>query len=85
MIGEYKEQLFRKFDPNKDYMWMCMPAKGRFGCIAVGAKIDELEVGNYYQGEYMIRMDFWDKVQSIRWNLVVVYGPAHEKEKNKIP
>ena len=30
----------------------------------------------------MIQLNLWDKVLKIKWNLLVVYGAAHEENKN---
>ncbi|WVZ79382.1 hypothetical protein U9M48_026963, partial [Paspalum notatum var. saurae] len=31
----------------------------------------------------MLQMDLWDKQLKIKWNLIVVYGPAHEEGKKE--
>jgi len=39
-------------------------------------------VGSFKKGEFMIQLNMWDKVLKIKWNLLVVYGAAHEENKN---
>lgn len=57
------------------------PSSGKSGAILIGVNISQFDVGAFSQGDYMLRLDLWDKVHMCRWNLIVVYGPAHEKNK----
>lgn len=38
------------------------PAKGKSGGILVGVKIELYDVGAFYQGEFMLQMNLWDKL-----------------------
>lgn len=77
------DSLIRKFDPQQNYLWLWSPFKGKSGGILVGVLIESYEVGSFRQGEYMIQLNLWDKLAKIKWNLLIVYGAAHEE--GKIP
>jgi hypothetical protein len=47
----------------------------------VGVLIERFDVGSFNQGEFMLQMNLWDKALKIKWNLLVVYGAAHEEKK----
>ena len=51
------------------------------GVSCVVSKKDLYDVGSFQQGEYMLQMNLWDKINKIKWNLLVVYGAAHEENK----
>jgi hypothetical protein len=59
-----------------------MPSNGKSGGILVGINMEELDVGYFNQGDYMIKLIVWDKNFHRKWILGAVYGPAHDKEKN---
>ena len=79
MIGECEDSLLRKFDMNQDYLWLWNASKGKSGGILVGVLIERFDVGSFKQGEFMIQMNLWDKVLRLKWNLLVVYGSAHDE------
>lgn len=81
MIADCSDQLLRKFDGGQDYLWMWNPSKGKSGGILVGVLLDRFDVGSFSQGEFMLKMNLWDKMLKIKWNLLVVYGSAHEESK----
>lgn len=35
-------------------------------------------MGSFHQGEYMIQLNLWDKINKVKWNLLIVYGAAHD-------
>jgi hypothetical protein len=39
------------------------------------------DVGSFLQGYFMLQMNLWDKTNKIKWNILVVYGAAHDKQK----
>jgi exonuclease III len=83
MVENCEDSLIRKFDPQQNYLWLWNPSKGKSGGILVGVKLELYEVGSFRQGEYMIQLNLWDKLAKIKWNLLIVYGAAHEE--GKIP
>lgn len=54
---------------------------GKSGGILCGVKKDLYDVGSFQQGEYMLQMNLWDKINKIKWNLLVVYEAAQEENK----
>lgn len=75
------EKITRKFDSQKDYLWLCNPSKGKSGGILVGIRLEFYDVGAFSQGEYMMLVNLWDKINKVKWNIIVVYGTAHEENK----
>jgi hypothetical protein len=81
MIKDCDEKLLKKFDYNQDYLWVYNSAHGKSGGILCGVKKDLYDVGSFQQGEYMLQMNLWDKMNRIKWNFLVVYGAADEENK----
>ena len=69
MIKDCEEKVLRKFDSNKDYLWLYNPSKGKSGGILVGARNEFYDVGSFQQGDFMLQMNLWDKSNKIKWNL----------------
>ncbi|WVZ60404.1 hypothetical protein U9M48_010431 [Paspalum notatum var. saurae] len=40
-------------------------------------------VGSFKEGEFILQMNLWDKQLKIKWNLMVVYGRAHDEKKSE--
>jgi hypothetical protein len=49
--------------------------------VLVGINLAKYDVGSFKQGDFMIQMNLWDKVNKVKWNLLVVYGAAQEEHK----
>jgi exonuclease III len=78
MIKTCDEKLLRKFDCQQDYLWLYNSAKGRSGGILVGVRKEYYDVGSFHQGEFMLQLNLGDKINKMKWNLLVVYGAAHD-------
>jgi hypothetical protein len=61
MKVELNDQILRMFDMNQAYLWKWIPSKGMFGGIVVGINVRFMDVGSFYDGEYMLQMNLWDK------------------------
>lgn len=83
MVKDCDEKLLRNFDPQHQYLWLYNYANGRSGVILVGVKLEFYDVGSFQQGDFMIQVNLWDKINRIKWNLLVVYGAAHDDQKLK--
>lgn len=83
MVKHCEEKLLKNFDYQQEYLWLYNSAKGKSGGILVGIKKDLYDAGSFQQGEFMLQINLWDKVNRIIWNLLVVYGAAHEDQKIK--
>jgi hypothetical protein len=55
--------------------------KVRSGGILVGVKKELYDVGAFSQGDFMLQLNLWDKFNKVKWNLLIVYGAAHEEQK----
>lgn len=49
--------------------------------LGIGVDDEKYEVGEYNRGEYFIHMLLRDRESGFKWNLIVVYGAAHDKDK----
>jgi endonuclease/exonuclease/phosphatase family metal-dependent hydrolase len=38
-----------------------------------------LNVGSFHEGTYMLHMDMWNKKLRTKWNLITIYGDAHDE------
>jgi hypothetical protein len=47
----------------------------------VGVKKEFYDVGAFHQGNFMLQMNLWDKLNKIKWNLLVVYRAAQDENK----
>jgi hypothetical protein len=83
MIENCEDSLLRKFDINQDYLWLWNASKGKSGDILVGVVLERFDVESFKKGEFMIQMNLWDKFLKTKWNMLVVYGSAHDD--NKVP
>lgn len=81
MVEDCEDTLLRKFDANQDYLWLWNPSIGKSGGILVGIKIEYYDVGAFKQGDYMLLVNLWDKQKQVKWDLLVVYGAAHDDNK----
>ena len=55
MIKNCDDKIIRKFDAQKDYLWLSNPAKGKSGGILVGVNLSSFDVGSLKQEEFMCR------------------------------
>jgi exonuclease III len=81
MIVDCDVSLLRKFDAHHNYLWEWTPSKGRSRGILVGINLNRFDVGSFKKGDFILQINLWDKVQQIKWNLLVVYGAAQEEHK----
>lgn len=81
MVKDCDEKLLKKFDSQQEYLWLYNSVIGRSGGILVGVKTDLYDVGSFQQGDFMLQMNLWDKINKIKWNLLIVYGAAHDEHK----
>lgn len=81
MVEDCEDSLLRKFDANQDFLWLWNPSNGKSGGILVGIRRELYDVCEFKQGEYMLHVNLWDKVNKVKWDLLTVYGAAHEGEK----
>lgn len=81
MVEGCSDSLLRKFDANQDFLWLWNPSKGKSGGILAGVRKEFYDVGSFRQGEFMLQVNLWGKMNHVKWNLLVVYGAPHEENK----
>jgi exonuclease III len=78
---DFSEECFRKLDPNKNFLWDWILAKGRLGGVLSGFNIDRFDVGCRSQGDFILQHTIWDKQLEVKWCVVNVYEAAQEDHK----
>jgi hypothetical protein len=81
MVESCEDSSLRKFDCNQDYLWMWNSSRGKSGGILVGVRSEWYDVGSFKQGEFMLQLNLWDKLNKTKWNLLIVYGAAQDENK----
>lgn len=69
-------------NPKNDLSWKWIPSHGRSGGILGGIRNDSFELVSYKLGNYVLQFNLWDKRKKCNWNLLTVYGAAHEEFKD---
>lgn len=58
------------------FVWNWACANGHSGDIFMGVKEDLLQVEEWSKGEFHVGVIIRNRMTSLRWKMVVVYGPA---------
>lgn len=82
MQQDVDDKTLRQIDPNQIYLWKWLPSNGKSGGILVGINLEFLDVGGFFEGDFMLQMNLWDKKLRTKWNLITVYGAALEDRKD---
>jgi hypothetical protein len=82
MVQSFVDSCFRQIDSNKDYLWDWSPSKRKSGGLLSGFKLDRFDVGIRFQGNYILQYNLWDKLLNRKWNILNIYGAAHDEGKN---
>ncbi|KAJ1292154.1 hypothetical protein BS78_02G370400 [Paspalum vaginatum] len=64
-----------------DFIWHCLPPKGRSGGILLGFRDTTSELSVIVEGEFYIKFHLCNKSDNFRWILMAVYGPAQDEYK----
>jgi hypothetical protein len=64
-----------------DFIWHCLPPKGRSGGILLGVNAMVLNLSIVVEGEFYIKFYTCNKIDNFKWILIVVYGPAQDSFK----
>lgn len=83
MKKSYDDKFFRKVDPNKAFAWQWIPSSGRSRGILCGIKLDTFDVINFEVKDFSIIAHVFDKKRREDLCLVIVYGPAHDENKEQ--
>jgi hypothetical protein len=63
------------------FIWVWAPSAGASGGILMSVSDERFDAGECAIGKFFTRMLLIDKVNNFKWNLVNIYGAAHEKGK----
>jgi exonuclease III len=81
ILQDFSDKFLRKFDPNREYLWDWIPAKGKSGGVVSRIRDVRFDVGQRRQGDFVLKHNLWDKKLEVKWNLMNVYGAAQEEHK----
>jgi len=65
-----------------DFVWHCLPPRGRSGGILLGINAIGLDVSLIVEGEFFIKFHLRNKNDDFKWILMAVYGPAQDDFKS---
>jgi exonuclease III len=81
IMKDFSDKCLRKFDPNREYLWDWIPALGKSGGVVTGLKVERFDVGSRRLGDFILQHNLWDKKLEVKWNIMNVYGAAHDEHK----
>jgi hypothetical protein len=64
-----------------DFVWHCLPPKGRSGGILLGINATVLDLTMIVEGEFYLKFHLCNKTDNFKWILMAVYGPAQDNFK----
>ena len=59
-----------------DFIWNCLPPRGRSGGILLGINAMVLELSFLVEGEFFIKFHLRNKCDDFKWILMAIYSPA---------
>ena len=65
-----------------DFVWHCLPPRGRSGGILLGISAIALDVSLIVEREFFIKFHLRNKNDDFKWILMAVYGPAQDDFKS---
>lgn len=80
---DFKDDWLNSLTGNDRFVWNWVPSEGQSGGLLLGVNDSFFEVGDCDKGDYHIRMVVYDRKNDFKWNLVIIYGAAHDKDKDK--
>jgi exonuclease III len=64
-----------------DFVWHCLPPKGRSGGLLLGVRDSTLELSLIVEVEFYIKFHLCNKSDKFSWILMAIYGPAQDDHK----
>jgi hypothetical protein len=64
-----------------DFVWHCLPPKGRYEGILLGVNATVLELSIVVEGEFYIKFHLCNKIDNFKWILMAIYGPVQDSFK----
>jgi hypothetical protein len=77
MREAFIDKDLRQVGGSQYFVWNWLSSSGHSGGILLGVKHDLMEVGAFQEGEYFTSALVRSKKDDFKWEVVVVYGPAH--------
>ncbi|KAJ1275216.1 hypothetical protein BS78_05G119400, partial [Paspalum vaginatum] len=65
-----------------DFVWHCLPLRGRSGGILPGVRANFLDVSLIVEGEFYVKFHLCNRIDKFKWKLMAVYGPAQDEFKS---
>jgi exonuclease III len=79
--SNFSASFLRNLSARKDFIWFCLPSRGRSGGILVGINAETLMVKDVDYGDFLVRLNLKSKKDGFLWSFVTVYGAAQEEHK----
>jgi hypothetical protein len=79
ILHDFSDAFLRKIDPSKDYLWDWILAQGKSGGVLTNLRNERFDVGRRAQGDFILQHSLWDKKLEKRWDILNVYGAAHDE------
>lgn len=80
---DFSSAWLESISGRKTFHWSGVPSVGLAGGMLVGVDDEIFEVGECNRDKFYIHMLVRNRVSGFKWNLVNVYGAAHEKDKEE--
>jgi exonuclease III len=80
---EFDQRWFEAINPQKNFVWISAPPRGRSGGLLVGFNSDMFDVIWQDKSEFMINCLIHHKVKNVDFNFVNIYGAAQVENKSR--
>ncbi len=80
--GEMSKTNLDRLSGGADFVWHCLPPKGRSGGILLGVNVAVLDLSLIVEGEFFIKFHLNNRKDNFKWILMAVYGPAQDDFKS---
>jgi hypothetical protein len=65
----------------KNFIWHCKEPSGRSEGILLCIDLDMFDIGSIDEGDFYVKFSLCNKIDSFKWALVAIYGPAQDNYK----
>ena len=80
ILWVYRKQCRRIFHQLSSG-WSWLPSVGKAGGILGGVRKDKFDVKEVSMGKFHVKITVFDVKLRLKWCWIIVYGAAHESEK----
>jgi hypothetical protein len=57
VVRNFSDRCLRSIDPNKNFLWDWLSARGKSGVVLSGFSTDRFDVDNRFQGDFILHHD----------------------------